>query len=149
MARVEDGRQAAALGQVADHDVVHLIIDHLSRLLEVDGVDRLVVTVILVAVGIFRLPSVARVWSRGKGSARKSSGRAARRTVEEERIVGSGVSHEPLHGAGLQQSEGEDQRRERAGPLSARLTIFCLVGCSIAVPFGKSIRRTMSSFLYW
>lgn len=78
MARVEDTGKAYTWLKRGDHDGVHLIINNVSDLSEIDRVDDFIVTVVLVAIQIFRLTSVARV-------------------VEKQRVVWSGVLDEPVH----------------------------------------------------
>lgn len=58
VARVENARQAHAGLQGCDADGVDFVVDYVAALLEVDGVDGLVVAVVLVAVEVFGLAAV-------------------------------------------------------------------------------------------
>lgn len=61
-----------------NHDSVHLVIDNHSSLFKIDRIDRLVVSIILIAIEILRRSSVTRV-------------------VEEESVVRSSIFDQPLH----------------------------------------------------
>lgn len=78
MARVKDGRQPDARSERHHHERVHLVVDHLTGRSVIDRVDRLVVAVVLVAVPVGRLASVAGI-------------------VEEEGVVRLGAGDEPTH----------------------------------------------------
>lgn len=80
VARVEDGREPHTRLQGPDHDIVDIVVHNVAVGLEVDGINNLVISVVLVTVQVLRLSSVA-----GK--------------VEEERVVGLSALHQPLHGA--------------------------------------------------
>lgn len=58
MARVEDASETHAGFERLDADGVDLVVDDVAALLEVDGVDGLVVAVVFVAVGVFGLAAV-------------------------------------------------------------------------------------------
>lgn len=59
VARVEDGREAHAGLQRRHHDAVHLVVDNVSSLAKVDGVNDFVVAVLFVAVQILGLSTVS------------------------------------------------------------------------------------------
>jgi hypothetical protein len=58
MARVEDGRQAHAGLEGLHDDVVDLVVDDVAVLFEVDGVDDLVASILLITVEILGLTTV-------------------------------------------------------------------------------------------
>ena len=66
VARVENSRQPHAGLQRLDDAEVNLVVDDVAGLLEVDGVDDLVVAVVFVAVEVLGLPAVA--WCEGLAS---------------------------------------------------------------------------------
>ena len=76
--RVENRRETASGREGAYHYIVHLVVDDMAGLLEVDGVDDFVVSVVLVAVEVFGLPAVARV-------------------MEEQGVVGLRTLYQPPH----------------------------------------------------
>jgi hypothetical protein len=99
--RIKDRRETTALRQRSYHDCVHVVVDNLPSSLEVERVDGLIVAVVLIAVSVFGLTSVSRVCEISVMLARSPLSISAKRTVEEERIVGSSVANEPLHSANL------------------------------------------------
>jgi hypothetical protein len=99
VARVEDGGQAHAGLQGGHHDAVHLVVDDVAHLPEVDGVDDFVVAVGLVAVEVFRLSAVSCRGVSVKADISGVSRAELTRVVEEERVIGSRVLDEPMHGA--------------------------------------------------
>ena len=58
MARVEDSGQTHTRNEILDHDEVHLIVDNVTCLAEIDRVDDLVIAVFLVTVEVFCLTTV-------------------------------------------------------------------------------------------
>ncbi|KAG9967275.1 peptidase C14, partial [Aureobasidium melanogenum] len=55
VARVEDGSQSHTGGEILDHDEMHLVVNNVTCLAEVDRVDDFVVAVFFVTVEIFSL----------------------------------------------------------------------------------------------
>lgn len=94
MARVEDRSEPHAWLQRRDHDSVHLVIDNVSDLAEIDRIDDLVVPVLLVPVEIFGLATVPCVMS---AMLEREVGSHLTRVVEEEGVVRPGVLHQPVH----------------------------------------------------
>jgi hypothetical protein len=90
VAGVEDRSEPHAGFQWLDHDPVHLVVDNMSDIAEIDRVDDLVVPVLLVAIEILGLAAVAYVKSAVAGLAKT---RRLTGVVEEERVVWSGVFH--------------------------------------------------------
>ena len=58
VAGVEDGGEADAGLEGADHDAMHFVVDDVAGLAEVDGVDDFVIAVFFVAVEVFGLAAV-------------------------------------------------------------------------------------------
>lgn len=59
MARVENGSQANASAEWTDHDSVHLVVDNMTGLAEIDRIYDLVIAILFVPVEIWRLTAVA------------------------------------------------------------------------------------------
>lgn len=66
--------QAVPVGYVAVHDTVHLVVNNVSSLSEIDWVNDLIVPIVLITIQIFSLTSVTRV-------------------MEEKRIVWTSILH--------------------------------------------------------
>lgn len=58
VAGIEDGGEADAGLEGADHDAVHLVVDDVAGYTEVDGVDDFIVAIFFVAVEVFCLAAV-------------------------------------------------------------------------------------------
>lgn len=59
MARVKDGCQTHTGLQRSNHDTMHLIISDVACLPEVDGIDNLVIAIVLIAIKILGLSTMA------------------------------------------------------------------------------------------
>lgn len=80
VARVENGRKPHAGLKRLDHNVVNVVVDNVAGRLVIDGINDLVVPIVLVAVQVLGLSSVAR-------------------EMQKQRVVGLGPINQPLHGA--------------------------------------------------
>jgi len=58
MAGIEDGSQPHARLQRLDHNSVHLVVDNVTDLSEIDRVDDFVIPILLIAIEIFSLTSM-------------------------------------------------------------------------------------------
>jgi hypothetical protein len=58
MAGIEDSGQSNTGLQWLDHDSVHLVIDNMSNLAEINWVDDLVITVLFISIEILSLTAV-------------------------------------------------------------------------------------------
>ena len=94
MARIEDGSQPDTWLQGHDHNPVHLVIDNVTDLSEIDRVDDFIIPIFLIAVQIFSLASVTCIMS---AASRYRDDIQLTRVMEEERVVGAGVLHQPVH----------------------------------------------------
>lgn len=79
MTRVENGCQSAACWEWFDQDVMHKVVDNVALGLIIHRVNHFIVAITFIPIQIFGLTAVTRI-------------------MEEQRIVGMGTAHKPLHG---------------------------------------------------
>ena len=114
--RVENGRQAHAALQGLDHDPVHLVVCDVANVAEVYRVDDLVVAIILIAIEVLCLTTVACTFlsvvflvvipRKAHHQVRSTRERGIRRpgervwltgVMKEERVVRPGFLDQPMH----------------------------------------------------